>query len=78
LELRVLNPDLLLTKMAKGNKRFWVVPLEKAAKQIIVAIEKKKQKVYISRRWWLVAKMMRLVPFWLYKKNWLRRRYGQW
>jgi len=63
-----VEPGFIATKMAKGNKRFWVVPLEKAAKQIIIAIEKKKQKVYISKRWWLVAKMMRLVPFWLYKK----------
>ncbi len=63
-----VEPGFVATKMAKGNKRFWVVPLEKAARQIIKAIEKKKQKVYVSRRWWFVAKMMRLVPFWLYKK----------
>ena len=63
-----VEPGFVATKMAKGNKRFWVVPLDKAAKQIIAAIEKKKQKVYVSKRWWLVAKLMRLVPFWLYKK----------
>ena len=63
-----VEPGFVATKMAKGNKRFWVVPLDKAASQIITAIEKKKQKVYVSKRWWLVAKLMRLVPFWLYKK----------
>jgi short-subunit dehydrogenase len=63
-----VEPGFVATKMAKGNKRFWVVPLDKAAKQIIAAIEKKKQKIYVSKRWWLVAKLMRLVPFWLYKK----------
>lgn len=63
-----VEPGFVATKMAKGNKRFWVVPLEKAARQIITAIEKKKQKVYVSRRWWLVAKLMRVVPFWLYKR----------
>ena len=63
-----VEPGFVATKMAKGNKRFWVVPLEKAARQIIGAIEKKKPKAYISKRWWLVAKMMRLIPFWLYKK----------
>lgn len=63
-----IEPGFVDTKMAKGNKRFWLVPLEKAAKQIIAGIEKKKQKVYVSKRWWLVAKLMRLVPFWLYKK----------
>ena len=63
-----IEPGFVATKMAKGNKRFWVVPLEKAARQIIEAIEKKNQKAYVSKRWWLVAKLMRLVPFWLYKK----------
>jgi len=63
-----VEPGFVDTKMAKGNKRFWLVPLEKAARQIINAIEKKKQKVYVSKRWWLVARLMRLVPFWLYKK----------
>jgi short-subunit dehydrogenase len=62
------EPGFVDTKMAKGNKRFWVVPLEKAARQIIAGIEKKKQKVYVSKRWWLVARLMRLTPFWLYKK----------
>src|SRR5688572_3559378 len=63
-----VEPGFVDTKMAKGNKRFWVVPLEKAARQIISGIEKKKQKVYVSKRWWLVARLMRLTPFWLYKK----------
>ena len=63
-----VEPGFVNTKMAKGNRRFWVVPLEKAARQIIAGIEKKKQKVYISKRWWLVARLMRLTPFWLYKK----------
>ncbi len=63
-----IEPGFVNTNMAKGYKKFWVVPLEKAARQIITAIEKKKHKAYISKRWWLVAKLMRAVPFWLYKK----------
>ena len=63
-----IEPGFVDTKMAKGNKRFWIVPLEKAARQIITGIEKKKQKIYVSTRWWLIARLMRLTPFWLYKK----------
>jgi len=63
-----IEPGFVNTNMAKGYKKFWVVPLEKAARQIINGIEKKKQKVYVSKRWWLVARLMRLTPFWLYKK----------
>lgn len=63
-----IEPGFVATKMAKGNKQFWVVPLEKAARQMIAAIEKKKRKVYISKRWWLIAKLMQLIPFWIYKR----------
>lgn len=63
-----IEPGFVATKMAKGNKLFWIVPVDKAIKQIITAIEKKKRKVYVSRRWWLVAKLMRLLPFWIYKR----------
>jgi short-subunit dehydrogenase len=63
-----IEPGFVDTKMAKGNKRFWTVPTEKAARQMIDAIDKKKRKVYISKRWWLIAKLMRLIPFWIYKR----------
>ena len=63
-----IEPGFVNTNMAKGYKKFWVVPLAKAARQIIAGIEKRKQKVYVSKRWWLVARLMRLTPFWLYKK----------
>ena len=63
-----IEPGFVATKMAQGNKQFWIVPVEKAAAQMIRAIENKKQKVYVSRRWWLIAKLMRVVPFWIYKK----------
>ena len=63
-----VEPGFVNTNMAKGYKKFWVVPLDKAARQIISGIEKKKPKVYVSKRWWLVARLMRLTPFWLYQK----------
>jgi short-subunit dehydrogenase len=63
-----IEPGFVDTKMAKGNKRFWVVPTDKAARQMINAIDKKKRKVYISRRWWLIAVMMRWMPFFIYKR----------
>ena len=64
-----IEPGFVDTKMAKGNKRFWVVPLEKAVQQMIGGIEKKKRRLYVSRRWWLIAKLMSLMPFWIYKRT---------
>ena len=68
LGITCIEPGFVDTKMAKGNKRFWLVSLEKAARQMITAIEKKKHKVYVSKRWWLVARLMRWTPFWIYKR----------
>lgn len=63
-----IEPGFVNTKMAKGNKRFWMVQVDKAARQIIRGIDKKKRKVYISRRWFLIAKLLKWTPFWLYRK----------
>jgi len=63
-----IRPGFINTKMAKGNGQFWVVPKEKAAKQIIRAIEKKKRIAYISKRWWLVAQIMKLLPYSIYRR----------
>ena len=41
---------------------FWMAPLDKAVKQIYTAIKKKKRKAYITKRWRLVAFMMKIVP----------------
>jgi len=68
ISITCIEPGFVDTQMAKGNKRFWLVPLEKAVRQMIGAIEKKKRKVYVSRRWWIIAKLMRLIPFWIYKR----------
>jgi len=63
-----IQPGFLNTKKPEGNKQFWVVPVEKAVTQIYSAIAKKKFRVYVSRRWWLIATLMKLVPISLYRK----------
>jgi short-subunit dehydrogenase len=63
-----IEPGFVDTHMAKGDKKIWVMPVEKAARRIIEAIEKKKRKSYLSIRWWFVAKLLKLLPHWLLKK----------
>ena len=41
---------------------FWMASLDKAVDQIYSAIKKKKRKAYITKRWRLVALMIRIVP----------------
>jgi short-subunit dehydrogenase len=60
-----IQPGFVDTKMAKGP-RFWVAPVDKAARQIVRAIEHKRRLAYITRRWWLVAKLFRWIPGWVY------------
>lgn len=56
-------PGYVLTPMTEENKRmFWVASAEKAARQIVHDIEKKKPVSYVSRRWRLVAWLLSLMP----------------
>ena len=57
-----IRPGFVDTAMALGDGIFWMVPLEKAAKQMYTAIKKKKRVAYISKRWRLVAAMLKIVP----------------
>jgi short-subunit dehydrogenase len=63
-----LKPGFIKTKMAKGHGQFWVSSPRKAARQIKAAIDNKKRAAYITRRWWLVAQIMKILPFSLYKR----------
>lgn len=62
-----IRPGFVDTAMAIGNT-FWMASLDKASKQIYHAIKKKKRKVYITKRWNLVALVLKIVPAsWLHK-----------
>jgi short-subunit dehydrogenase len=57
-----IRPGFVKTNMAKGEGQFWVAPVEKAAKQIFIAIRHKKKVAYITHRWRLIAILLRLIP----------------
>jgi short-subunit dehydrogenase len=57
-----VRPGFVNTAMAKGDGQFWVAPVEKAAKQIFTAIRQKKKIVYITKRWWLIAALLKHIP----------------
>jgi short-subunit dehydrogenase len=61
-------PGFVQTKMAQGNKRFWISPVEKAAAQIQAGLDAKKFRFYISRRWAIIAWVMKWVPGWIYHR----------
>ena len=63
-----IRPGLVNTAMAKGEGLFWVMPVEKVANQIITAIHKNKNKVYVTKRWHILAIINKNLPYTLYKK----------
>jgi short-subunit dehydrogenase len=68
LYLTDVQPGFVDTKMAKGPGQFWVAPPEKAARQIVRAIERRRWRVYITHRWWIIAKVAKYIPAWLYHR----------
>lgn len=63
-----IRPGFVNTEMAKGEGRFWVAPVEEAAKQILAAVNKKRSVVYITKRWRLIAIIIKILPKFIYNK----------
>jgi short-subunit dehydrogenase len=63
-----VKPGFVDTAMGQNERAFWVASAEKAARQILVAIEQKRENVYITRRWRLIAWLIKLLPDRLYRK----------
>lgn len=63
-----IRPGFVDTAMAKGDGLFWVSPVEKAAKQIYLAIVAKKSCVYVTRRWQMIGWLLKLLPNSIYSQ----------
>lgn len=64
-----VQPGFVKTPMSKGNNLFWISTAEKAANQIYNAIANKKNHAYITKRWRLIAWLLKTVPDWIYYKT---------
>ena len=63
-----IKPGFVDTAMAQGDGLFWVAPPRKAALQIYKAIIDKKDSAYITKRWRLIAWLLRVIPNRIYYK----------
>ena len=63
-----IQPGFVDTQMAKGSGLFWITPADKAANQIYAAIAGKRKHAYISKRWRVIAYLLRILLDWLYHK----------
>lgn len=57
-----IRPGFVDTPMSPDTDRFWECSPETAASQINRAIRKDKDVAYVTRRWWLVSKVLGLLP----------------
>ena len=63
-----IQPGFVDTKMAKGSGLFWVASPKKAALQIFSAIKKKRKHAYVTKRWRVIAYLLKMLPDWMYHK----------
>ena len=64
-----LMPGYVQSEMTKHKKGlFWVASASKAARQMADAIESKKSRAYITRRWRLISWLIKLTPQWLWNR----------
>ncbi|MEM8999025.1 MAG: SDR family NAD(P)-dependent oxidoreductase [Bacteroidota bacterium] len=63
-----IRPGFVATAMAKGDGQFWVATIEKAALQIFNHIRRKSEAAYITKRWRIIAILLKFLPNWLYKR----------
>ncbi len=63
-----IKPGFVETAMAKGEGLFWVSSADKAARQIYSAIKRKRRHAYVTKRWKLVAWLLRIMPDYLYNR----------
>jgi short-subunit dehydrogenase len=68
LSITDIRPGFVDTAMAKAEQKFWVSTPEKAASQIYNAINAKKSVIYITKRWRLIAWLLKLMPRFLYER----------
>lgn len=58
-----IKPGFVESEMTRNNKgMFWVATTEKAVNQMVKAIEAKRNHVYVTKRWRLMAWVAKLVP----------------
>lgn len=60
-----IRPGFVDTYMTKKRKMFWVATIEKASKQMFTLIEKKRGYGYVTKRWHVIAQIIKIVPPWI-------------
>ncbi len=63
-----VRPGFVDTDMAKGDGIFWLMPVDKVARQIHSAIKSKRKVVYVTRRWGMIGRLLKILPRFIYDR----------
>ena len=63
-----IRPGLVDTDMAKGEGLFWVMPVKKITKQIFKGIKNKSKVVYVTKRWGIIGRLLKITPRFIYDR----------
>jgi len=63
-----IRPGFVRTPMTEGRPMFWTATPEKAAQQIYTAVAKRRKHAYITKRWTLIAWVLKIVPDFVYNR----------
>jgi short-subunit dehydrogenase len=63
-------PGFVQTPMISNQQNtFWITPLAKATMQIIKAVDNKKQMVFVSKRWGIIAGLLYCLPNFIFHSS---------
>ncbi len=65
--ITTIEPGFVETPMVEG-KPMWLAPLEKSVSQMVTGIEKRRDHIFITKRWRLVALLLDIMPNVLIRK----------
>jgi short-subunit dehydrogenase len=69
ISVSTILPGFVESEMTENKKgMFWVQETEKAARQIVDAIEREKNEAYITKRWRLVGWLAKMIPNWIWNR----------
>jgi len=63
-----IRPGFVDTPNAKGEGRFWQASVKKASSQIYSAMISHRKVAYVTKRWWLIAMILKIVPRFIYER----------
>ena len=63
-----IRPGFTATEMAKGEGLFWVMPVDRVADRLLRAVHRRRSVAVVTRRWRIVAWLLRHVPDRIYRK----------